>query len=83
MVVFRELECNFHVFVTDKKLQEFIPSQESFRQALYMFDVGQNDLDGAFYSKSEDEVLALIPIILTEFEAGVKVISSILPNLTN
>ena len=48
-----------------------------------MFDVGQNDLDGAFYSKSEDEVFALIPIILTEFEAGVKVISSILPNLTN
>lgn len=48
-----------------------------------MFDVGQNDLDGAFYSKPEDQVLALIPIILTEFEAGVKVIPSILPSLTN
>ncbi|GMY16598.1 GDSL esterase/lipase At1g54790-like [Fagus crenata] len=56
----------------EKKLQEYLPSEKSFQQALYMFDVGQNDLDGAFYSKSEDQVFALIPIILTEFETGIK-----------
>lgn len=38
-----------------------------------MFDVGQNDLDGAFYSKSEDQVLVLIQILLTEFETGIEV----------
>ncbi|GMY16604.1 GDSL esterase/lipase At1g54790-like [Fagus crenata] len=56
----------------EKKLQDYLPSEESFNQALYMFDVGRNDLDGAFYSKSEDQVLALIQIILMEFKTGIK-----------
>ncbi|XP_041016980.1 GDSL esterase/lipase At1g54790-like [Juglans microcarpa x Juglans regia] len=56
----------------DKKLEKYLPSKQSFRQALYMFDVGQNDLDGAFYSKSEDQVLALIQILLTELETGIE-----------
>lgn len=38
-----------------------------------MFDIGQNDLAGAFYSKSLDQVLASIPTILLEFETGIKV----------
>lgn len=38
-----------------------------------MFDIGQNDLAGAFYSKTFDQILALIPLILTEFETGIKV----------
>jgi hypothetical protein len=65
--------------VADKKLQKYLPSAESFKQALYMFDVGQNDLDGAFYSKSEDQVLALIQTILTEFETGIKVVYHLFP----
>lgn len=64
---------NFLFVFTDKKLQKYLPSKESFRQALYMFDVGQNDLDGAFNSKSEDQVLAFIQILLTEFKTGVEV----------
>ncbi|XP_059439262.1 GDSL esterase/lipase At1g54790-like [Corylus avellana] len=56
----------------DKRLQKYLPSEKSFKQALYMFDVGQNDLDGAFYSKSEDQVLALIQTFLTEFETSFK-----------
>ncbi|KAA8550904.1 hypothetical protein F0562_002588 [Nyssa sinensis] len=56
----------------DKKLQKFLPQADYFREGLYMFDIGQNDLDGAFYSKSEDQVLALIPTILSEFETGIK-----------
>lgn len=38
-----------------------------------MFDIGQNDLAGAFYSKTEDQVIASIPKILSEFESGLKV----------
>lgn len=38
-----------------------------------MFDIGQNDLAGPFYSKSLDQILALIPTILVEFENGFKV----------
>lgn len=38
-----------------------------------MFDIGQNDVGGAFYSKSFDQVLASIPYILQEFEAGIAV----------
>lgn len=44
-----------------------------------MFDVGQNDLDGAFYSKSEDQVLALIQTFLTEFETSFKVVYHLFP----
>ncbi|CAA3029831.1 GDSL esterase/lipase At1g54790-like isoform X2 [Olea europaea var. sylvestris] len=32
----------------------------------------QNDLAGAFYSKTFDQILALIPSILSEFEDGIK-----------
>jgi hypothetical protein len=38
-----------------------------------MFDIGQNDLAGAFYSKSLDQILASIPSILVEFETGLQV----------
>lgn len=55
-------------------MDKFLPREEYFEQGLYMFDIGQNDLAGAFYSKSEDEVIASIPTILIEFEEGIKVI---------
>lgn len=38
-----------------------------------MFDVGQNDLDGALYSRSERQMRAYIPGILSEFETGLQV----------
>ncbi|KAK4841414.1 hypothetical protein QYF36_003996 [Acer negundo] len=41
----------------DKELENYLPSADYFKQGLYMFDVGQNDLDGAFYSKSEAQKL--------------------------
>ena len=56
------------------KLQPVLPYEDYFKQGLYTFDVGQNDLDGAFYSKSEDQVVASIPAILTELETGFEVI---------
>ncbi|KAJ0080009.1 hypothetical protein Patl1_22763 [Pistacia atlantica] len=55
-----------------KKLNKFIPSEDYFRKGLYMFDIGQNDLAGAFYSKTLDQIVASIPTILVEFETAIK-----------
>ncbi|KAL6620224.1 hypothetical protein ACP70R_035363 [Stipagrostis hirtigluma subsp. patula] len=52
--------------------RQYIPQADYFAQGLYMFDIGQNDLAGQFYSKSEDQVIASIPTILLEFETGLK-----------
>ena len=62
------------LIVPDKEFQKFLPLEDYFMQGLYMFDVGQNDIDGAFYSKSEGQVIASFPTILSEFEAGIKVV---------
>lgn len=64
--------------VSDKELQNFLPLEEYFRLGLYMFDIGQNDLDYAFYLNSEDQVLFRIPTIVEEFETGIKVSSRLL-----
>jgi hypothetical protein len=53
--------------------KKYIPEADYFSQGLYMFDIGQNDLAGEFYSKTEDQVAASIPTILLEFETGLKV----------
>ncbi|CAL5397372.1 unnamed protein product [Camellia sinensis] len=55
-----------------RKLDKYLPAVDSFDKGLYMFDIGQNDLAGAFYSKSLDVILASIPTILAEFEAGIQ-----------
>ncbi|GAB4835865.1 hypothetical protein Ancab_000782 [Ancistrocladus abbreviatus] len=55
-----------------KKFEKYIPTADYFARGLYVFDIGQNDLAGAFYSKTLDQILASIPTILTEFEAGFK-----------
>ena len=68
-------------FLAGRKFQKYIPQEDSFQKGLYMFDIGQNDLAGAFYSKSLDQILASIPTILVEFETGIQVrISSHLAN---
>ncbi|KAK4803208.1 hypothetical protein SAY86_001411 [Trapa natans] len=55
-----------------KKFDKYIPQEDFFTKGLYMFDIGQNDVAGAFYSKSFDQVVASIPAILVEFETGLK-----------
>ncbi|KAK9919744.1 hypothetical protein M0R45_028324 [Rubus argutus] len=55
-----------------KELENYLPLEDSFRKGLYMFDIGQNDLAGAFYSKTLDQILAFIPTILAQFESGIK-----------
>ncbi|XP_068658945.1 GDSL esterase/lipase At1g54790 [Aristolochia californica] len=58
--------------LSGSKRDKFLPQSDYFQKGLYMFDIGQNDLAGAFYSKTEDQVIASIPLILAEFEAGIK-----------
>ncbi|CAK9314929.1 unnamed protein product [Citrullus colocynthis] len=55
-----------------KKLDKYLPAEDYFQKGLYMFDIGQNDLAGAFYSKTLDQILASIPTILAEFESEVQ-----------
>ncbi|KAJ8572932.1 hypothetical protein K7X08_009443 [Anisodus acutangulus] len=55
-----------------RKYDKYVPAQDFFQKGLYMFDIGQNDLGGGFYSKTLDQILASIPTILAEFEDGVK-----------
>ncbi|XVF21825.1 hypothetical protein REPUB_Repub12eG0123200 [Reevesia pubescens] len=57
----------------DKELQKYLPAEDYFKQGLYMFDIGQNDLDAAFYlSTSEEQVLAYITKLLSKLEDGMK-----------
>ncbi|XBJ17913.1 hypothetical protein VPH35_009217 [Triticum aestivum] len=55
------------------RYRRYIPQLDYFSKGLYMFDIGQNDLAGQFYSRTEDQVIASIPTILLEFETGLKV----------
>ncbi|XP_071711490.1 GDSL esterase/lipase At1g54790 [Rutidosis leptorrhynchoides] len=55
-----------------KRFNKYIPDEDYFSQGLYMFDIGQNDIAGAFYTKSYDQVVASIPLVLVEFEIGIK-----------
>lgn len=67
---------NGYIYVfAGKKFDRYVPAEDYFEKGLYMFDIGQNDLAGAFYSKSLDQILASIPNILLEFENGLKVSS--------
>ncbi|XP_061349505.1 GDSL esterase/lipase At1g54790-like [Gastrolobium bilobum] len=58
--------------VASKKFDKYAPSEDYFEKGLYMFDIGQNDLDHAFYSKKLDQILSSIPTILLELESGIK-----------
>ncbi|KAL3500597.1 hypothetical protein ACH5RR_039690 [Cinchona calisaya] len=53
-------------------LDEYIPAKDVFQKGLYAFDIGQNDITGAFYAKTYDKVVASIPTILEAFEKGIK-----------
>lgn len=56
----------------DEDLQKYLPSEYYFKSGLYMFDIGQNDLAGAFYHKTFDQVVVLIPTIIDIFQDGIK-----------
>lgn len=71
-------------FVSDNKLKDYLPPEDYFKEGLYMFDMGQNDLEGEFYFRSEDQVdqvLAFIPSLLAQVENGFQVESVLLKHV--
>ncbi|CAH8386151.1 unnamed protein product [Eruca vesicaria subsp. sativa] len=54
----------------DKTLKN-LPSEDHFKNGLYMFDIGQNDIAGAIYGKTVDQAAAVIPTIIKTFEDGI------------
>ncbi|KAK8630725.1 hypothetical protein V6N13_079505 [Hibiscus sabdariffa] len=57
----------------DKELEKYLPPEDYFKKALYTFDIGQNDLDGAFYwSASEKQVLDLVSKLMSDLNQGMK-----------
>ncbi|XP_023545470.1 GDSL esterase/lipase At1g54790-like isoform X2 [Cucurbita pepo subsp. pepo] len=54
----------------NKKVNKLLPVEKSFKKGVYMFDIGQNDLTAAFYSKTPLD--QAIPTILTEFQTGLQ-----------
>ncbi|XP_010553741.1 PREDICTED: GDSL esterase/lipase At1g54790 isoform X2 [Tarenaya hassleriana] len=55
-----------------RKYEKYVPAEDYFGKGLYMIDIGQNDIAGAFYSKTLDQLIASFPSILEEFESGLK-----------
>ncbi|XP_022150739.1 GDSL esterase/lipase At1g54790-like [Momordica charantia] len=55
-----------------KKFDKYLPAEDDFKKGLYMFNIGQNDLNRAFYNQTLDQVIPFIPSILAEFETGVQ-----------
>ncbi|KAH1108124.1 hypothetical protein J1N35_011892 [Gossypium stocksii] len=57
----------------DKELLNYLPAEDDFIKALYMFDIGQNDLDGVFYFPASDEqVVAFTSKLISELNYGMK-----------
>lgn len=76
--------CRCHILVCsafkfaakDQTGRDGLPRPEDFTKALYMFDIGQNDLDAGFRKMSNRQILVDIPNIITLFANAVQVCSS-------
>ncbi|KAE8660640.1 E3 Ubiquitin ligase family protein isoform 1 [Hibiscus syriacus] len=67
----------------DKELEKYLPAEDYFNKALYMFDIGQNDIDGALYSLASDKlVLDFVSQLMSDLNYGMKVPSSSHPAST-
>ncbi|KAL8088710.1 hypothetical protein AgCh_038480 [Apium graveolens] len=71
---FYELKAQTTYFFNQAKEQagrDGLPKPEDFSKALYMFDIGQNDLDAGFRKMSNQQILADIPDIIALFADAV------------
>uniref|UniRef100_A0A0D3AFJ7 Uncharacterized protein n=1 Tax=Brassica oleracea var. oleracea TaxID=109376 RepID=A0A0D3AFJ7_BRAOL len=60
--------------IQQDKTLENLPSEDHFKNGLYMFDIGQNDIAGAIYGKTVDQAAAVIPTIINTFKDGINTI---------
>lgn len=60
--------------------ETLLPKEEDFSNALYTFDIGQNDLTAGYFSNmSTEEVKAYVPDVLNQFQT---IIQASQPTLT-
>lgn len=53
---------------------DLLPKQDHFTQALYTFDIGQNDITSGYkLNMTTDQVKAYIPDVLRQFSNAIKV----------
>ncbi|WOL14387.1 GDSL esterase/lipase [Canna indica] len=65
---FAQFKSRSESFVKQGLFKDQLPKEEYFSQALYTFDIGQNDLTAAYFSNmTTKEVKAVIPNILDKF----------------
>lgn len=57
----------------NSSIKSKLPKPEDFSQALYTFDIGQNDLDFAFKSMTEKQIVESFPRTVNQFYDAVKV----------
>ena len=64
----------FNTLYAGGKFAKLMPKEEYFREALYTFDIGHNDIGaGIFNNMSIEEVKASVPDIVNTFSIYVKV----------
>lgn len=61
--------------MTGELFASLMPKKKYFSEALYTFDIGQNDLAaGFFYNKTVEQVNASIPDIINTFSTNLTVV---------
>jgi hypothetical protein len=64
----------FSVFHVGGIYRELLPKAEYFSQALYTFDIGQNDITaGYFANRSTEQVIASIPELMERLTSIIQV----------
>lgn len=62
------------LFCTGNIFGQLLPKEEVFSQALYTFDIGQNDLTAGYkLNMSTDQVKAYVPDLLSQLSNVIKV----------
>ncbi|WOL14378.1 hypothetical protein Cni_G23158 [Canna indica] len=70
---FSQLISRSQSFQDQGLLKDKFPKEEDLSQALYTFDIGQNDLTAAYFSNmTSEEVKAVVPNIIDEFTTAIK-----------
>lgn len=66
--------CYFDFFGTGGVFEKLLPKEEYFSQALYTFDIGQNDLTAGYkLNMTTEQVKAYIPDVLGQFSNVIRV----------
>lgn len=66
--------CKFLVIELGGVFKKLLPRKEYFSQALYTFDIGQNDLTtGLKLNMTTDQIKAYIPDVLDQFSNAIRV----------